>query len=41
MEDSNDTDLSGVSIESAIKEFVNLLDVENKDTIIQNKTVFY
>ena len=41
MEDSNDTDLSGVSIESAIKEFVNLLDVENKDTIIDYTTNLY
>jgi len=36
-----DTDLSGVSIESAIDEFVNLLDINNKEKIIQYTTNLY
>ena len=40
-ENENEADLSGVSISSAIEEFVNLLDVENKKKIIQYTTDLY
>lgn len=39
--DETDADLSGVSITSAIEEFVNLLDVDNKKKIIQYTTELY
>jgi len=39
--DEGDADLSGVSISSAIEEFVNLLDVDNKKKIIQYTTDLY
>ena len=35
MSSADDADLSGVDTEVAIKEFVNLLDIKNKDTIIK------
>ena len=39
--EDGDADLSGVSIEHAIEEFVNLLDVENKQKIIDYTTNLY
>lgn len=39
--DESDADLSGVSISSAIEEFVNLLDIENKKNIIRYTTDLY
>ena len=39
--DDEETDLSGVSIESAIDEFVNLLDVDNKQKVIDYTTELY
>lgn len=39
--EEDDTDLSGISIESAIDEFVNLLDIDNKQKVIQYTTNLY
>jgi DNA repair exonuclease SbcCD nuclease subunit len=39
--DEQDTDLSGISIESAIEEFVNLLDIDNKSKVIKYTTELY
>jgi len=39
--DEQDADISGVSIESAIDEFVNLLDVDNKQKVIDYTTDLY
>ena len=41
LEGQDDADLSGVSIESAIEEFVNLLDIENKDKVIEYTKELY
>lgn len=39
--EEGEADLSGISIESAIDEFVNLLDIENKQKVIQYTTGLY
>lgn len=39
--EEGDADLSGISIESAIDEFVNLLDIENKTKVIEYTTNLY
>ena len=41
MDESEGHDLSGVSIEAAIEEFVNLLDIEDKKEIIDYTTDLY
>lgn len=39
--EESDTDLSGISVETAISEFINLLDIENKQKIIDYTTNLY
>lgn len=41
LQDSDSTDLSGVDVSVAIKEFINMLDVEGKDDIIKQTLAIY